>query len=208
MIARDTGKTQVRRMLMKRFGLFAAMALLATGCSHDRPHEYGEERPPVGELTPGDKGLQSKDVVEASDRMAMDLLALPEMNASKDRWLIVVDHIENRTSNARFDLDIFLERLRVNLAKHGKGRVQLIENREKLHQLQSRELEQERDDFGQGPGKAKPGPAGIQPDFGLYGRIMEMPNRGTSYFLCEFSLTDLHSREQVWTNAYEVKVAR
>src|SRR5438046_2677398 len=141
---------------MKRFAMFAAMGLLALGCSHDRPHEYGEERPPVGELDARDKGLQSKDVVEASDRMAMDLLAMPEMNASKDRWLIVVDHIENRTSNARFDLDIFLERLRVNLAKHGKGRVQLIENREKLHQLQSRELEQERDDFGQGAGKAKP----------------------------------------------------
>lgn len=34
-----------------------------------------------------------------------------------------------------------------------------------------------------------------------------MPNRATSYFLCEFTLTDLRTREQVWTNAYEVKVS-
>jgi hypothetical protein len=184
------------------------LVLGLAGCASDRPESYGRERPPVDELDSRDKGLQSKDVVAASDQMAMDLVALPEMNADKERWTIVVDHVENRTSNARFDLDIFLERLGINLRKHGRGRVQLIENRDKLHELQSRELEQERDDFGQGAGKSRPGPAGIQPDFALYGRIMELPNRGTSYYLCEFTLTDLHSREKVWTNAYEVKVAR
>ena len=193
--------------MYKRFAMMVLIGLTA-GCTHDRPHEYGRERPPVDELDSRDKGLQSKDVVAASDQMAMDLVALPEMNESKERWLIVVDHVENRTTSSRFDLDIFIERLRVNLRKHGRGRVQLIENRDKLKDLQSRELEQERDDFGQGGRKTQPGPAGIQPDFALYGRIMEMPNRGTSYFLCEFTLTDLHSREQVWTNAYEVKVAR
>jgi len=83
----------------------------------------------------------------------------------------------------------------------------VIENRAKLHDLQNRELEQERDDFGQGAGTS-PGQAGIQPDFSLYARIMEMPNRGTSYYLCEFTLSDLRNRTQVWTNAYEVRVKR
>jgi hypothetical protein len=35
-----------------------------------------------------------------------------------------------------------------------------------------------------------------------------MPNRGTSYYFCEFTLTNLRTRQQVWNNAYEVKVAR
>ena len=48
----------------------------------------------------------------------------------------------------------------------------------------------------------------MQPDFGLYARITELPNRGTSYYFCEFTLTNLHTRQQVWNNAYEVKVAR
>src|SRR5437773_2423876 len=109
--------------MLRKFSVAVLMGLLAAaGCSH----EYKDERPPVTDLDKRDKGLQSKDVVEASDTMAMDLLALPEMNESKSRWLIVVDHIENRTVNERFDLDIFLERLRVNLAKQGKGRVQLV----------------------------------------------------------------------------------
>ena len=184
-----------------------SIALLAGACQ-DRPHDYDRQRPPIDELDRRDRGLQSTDVVRASDQMAMDLLALPEMNAADHRWTIVVDHVENRTGSNHFDLDIFLERLRVNLAKHGKGRVQLIENRAKLRDLQARELEQERDDFGQGAAPVRPGPIGTQPDFSLYGRIMEMPGRGTSYFLCEFTLTDLRNREQVWTNAYEVRVAR
>jgi PBP1b-binding outer membrane lipoprotein LpoB len=176
------------------------LGLLALGCS-DKPHEYGQERPPVDQLDKRDSGLQSKDVVQASDQMAMDLLADPTLNASHTRWTIVVDRVENKTVNSRFDLDIFLERLKSNLAKQGKGRVQLIENRDKLRDLQSRELENNT------PGSA-PGPAGIQPDYSLYAKITELPNRGTSYYLCDFTLTDLRTRELAWTNSYEVRVAR
>src|SRR5688572_17826191 len=141
--------------------------------------------------------------------MAMDLLRLPELNDSRARWTIVVDRVENLTAENRRDLDIFLERLRVNLARHGRGRVLLVENRDKLRDLQSRELETTSGDrYGQGGSGGASGSANIQPDFALYGRIMEMPNRATSYFLCEFVLTDLHTREQVWVNQYEVKVLR
>lgn len=187
--------------------LGAVTSLAALGCE-DKPHSYGRDRPPVDQIDSSDRGLQSKDVVSSSDQMAMDLLALPELAGSDHRWLIVVDHIENRTSYSRGDLDIFLERLRVNLAKNGRGRVQLIENRDKLRDLQSKELESggPADTYGQGQGgHPAPGPAGLQPDYSLYGRIMEMPNRRNSYFLCEFTLTDLRTRQQVWTNSYEVK---
>jgi hypothetical protein len=193
-----------------------ALLALAAGCTHDRPHEYGERRPPVDEVTADETGLGSKDVVSASDQMAQDLLGNRELNASRTQWTMVVDHIDNRTTSNHFDMDIFLERLRVNLAKYGKGRVALIENREKLRDLQSRELEipaaGERDDYGQtgasSSGRPAPGPRGVQPDYALYGKVMELPNRGTSYFLCEFTVTDLRTRQQVWTNAYEVKTAR
>lgn len=193
-------------MLKSIAGVLVGVAVLgAAGCS-DKPHEYGRQRPPVGELDERDRGLQSKDVVAASDQMAQDLLADRELNASRDRWMMVVDHVENKTSNHGFDMDIFLERLRVNLARYGKGRVQLVENKAKLRDLQARELDSERDDQGQGAA-ATPRPRS-QPDYALYARVMELPNRGTSYYLCEFTATDLKSGHQVWTNAYEVKVAR
>jgi hypothetical protein len=179
----------------------AAMTLgvLIIGCA-DKPHEYGRERPPVGELDSRDRGLQSKDVVQASDQMAQDLLADPGLNGSHTQWLMVVDHVDNETTDRGFNMDIFLERLRVNLARYGKGRVQLVENRAKLRELQSRELDGERD-------AAAPRPR-IQPDYGLYARVMELPNRGTSYYLASFRATDLKSGLEVWSNQYEVKVER
>ena len=192
-------------MRMSVASLLVGVAVIAlasgTGCYHDKPHEYGQERPPVDELDKRDSGLQSKDVVQASDQMAMDLLADPNLNASQTRWTIVVDHVENSTVNSRFDMDIFIERLKANLARQGRGRVQLIENRAKLRDLQARELEIERTD-------GQPGPKGIQPDYSLYAKISELPNRGTSYYLATFTLTDLRTRELAWTNAYEVRVAR
>src|SRR5687767_13354431 len=113
---------------MRNGMLFAAITIaLAAGCAKS----YEDVRPPVDQLDSRDSGLQSKDVVQASDQMAMDLLALPELNVSDKRWLIVVDRVENRTVNSRSDLDVFLLRLKTNLARHGKGRVQLIENRDK-----------------------------------------------------------------------------
>jgi hypothetical protein len=55
---------------------------------------------------------------------------------------------------------------------------------------------------------AKPTYRGIQPDYELYSKIMDMPNRGTNFYFCEFTVVDFRTREQVWTRSYEVKVAR
>ena len=184
-------------------GLLASLALagIGAGCSHDAPDRYGEQRPPISEIDGRDRGLQSKDVVQASDEMAMKLLADPDLNASRDQWLMVVDRVENETVNARHNLDIFLQRLQTNLARHGKGRVQLIQNRAKLRDLQARELEVERTD-------GQPGPKGIQPDYSLSATISELPNRGTSYYYVQFEVTDLRDRRLAFTDAYEVRVER
>lgn len=195
--------------MLKQIAPFAIGALIAVaGCSQDKPHEYGQERPPVDQLDARDKGLQSKDVVSATDQLAQDLLALPELNQSKAQWTIVVDRVENHTTDPAFNYDIFTERLRTNLSRYGHGRVALIENKAKYREVQSRELEQERDDYGQGAAPGTPGPKGTQPDFALYGKIYEIPNRGTSYYMAEFNLTNMTNRQIVWSRPYEVKVAR
>lgn len=185
-----------------------AVASAALGCHSDKPHEYGRQRPPVDQLDSRDRGLQSKDVVNASDQMAMDLLQLPELNASDHRWTVVFTGVRNETVSARQNLDIFIQRLKSKVATEGRGRVQIIANRDTFRDVQSRELEQERDDFQQGAGTNKPGPAGIQPDFALEAVAMDLANRGTDYYNFEFRLIDLKTREQVWTNMYEVRVAK
>ena len=180
-------------------GLVAAIA----GCSSDRPHEYGERRPDVGSLHPEDRGIQSKDLVESTDLMAMDLLALPELNDSRQRWTIVSTFMDNDTTRRRDQYDIFINRLKTKLAREGRGRVQLIENRDRFRDLQAHELEPTGDSR-----REPPGPAGVQPQFALNGRVEELPNRATSTYRFEFNLTDLRNRTIVWTNDYLVKVER
>jgi hypothetical protein len=189
-------------MLKGCTGIVAAgLVALVAGCHSDRPHEYGQERPPVDRLDPRDAGLQSKDVVSASDQMAMDLLTgVPELHTSTEKWLIVVTPVENYTSDNRQNLNMFVDRLGVKLRQMGRRDIQLVENRDRFHDLQSRELEQ------------GVGSAGLNPNFALYAKISEMRNRGTSYYFMEFRLVALQdtpqhkAKELVWNNAYEVKV--
>lgn len=191
----------------------AAIAIVAgamIGCSHDH---YQDARPPSDRVDPSSPGLQGYDVISASDKMAADILALPQLNADRNQWTIVVGNMEDHTTQRGFgpNYDIFLGRVKTNLAKMSHGRVQLIENRDRFHQLRNQELEgaNERDDFGQGGGNtARPAPAAIQPDFILHGVARDLPNGGTNFYQLEFDLTNLRNRTIVWTNEYDVTIRR
>lgn len=195
--------------LINRNGLIAAglAAALAGGCAPS----YENQRPPVDQLDPRDRGLQSKDVLQASDSLAMDLLSLPELNESRTQWTVVVDKVEDHTRDYLFrgDYNIFLRRLQTNLARQGHGRIQLVENRDKFYNLRGRELEGEREDqFGQrGPGPAR-APDATNPQYALYAKAMDLPGRGTTYYNLQFQLVDLQKRTIAWQNDYEVRVAR
>lgn len=186
---------------MNRFVVsLVGVSLLAAvaGCAKD----YGKTRPPVDELSDDGRGLQGKDVQTASDRMAQSLLTLPAMNGSPKQWTIVVDHVENLSSTQRQNLDLFLYRTRVRLSQLSQGRVLLVENRDKLRQLQSRELDVP-------PDAAVPGATlRVQPDFALNATLSDLPNRETNYFLVEFKLTNLRDGTMPWTDMYEVAVKR
>lgn len=195
----------------RRLMLFAIMAAglgLAAGCASDRPHDYGRERPPVGQLDARDRGLQSADVVQSSEKVIEYMLALPDLNGPT-RKTVVVTNIENKTTDPYFNYDIFIQRLRANMGQYGRDRLFLVENKERVNRLRNQEIEGPgRDPFGQGDGGGGPAVPSVQPEFALYGIVSELPNRGTSYYLFEFTLTNLKTREQIPLRPYEVKVAR
>jgi PBP1b-binding outer membrane lipoprotein LpoB len=192
-----------------RIMLAGVLACAAVACDQDKPHEYGQERPPVGDIDSHGKGLQSKDLMAATDQMAMDLLALPALNQSQTKWTIVAQAMENQTVDQRQSLDIFVDRLKTQLYQQGSGRIALIENRDRFHDFQNKELEGGgSDEYGQGSGPTAAGSAGIQPQYVLYGKMQELANRGTGFYRAEFNLTDLKTREIIWTGQYEVKVRR
>src|SRR5687768_5245161 len=185
------------------------LALVAVGCAPS----YENQRPPVDQLDKRDRGLQSKDVVQASDSLAMDLLRLPELNESRTQWTIVFDRVDDKTRDNIFggDYNIFLQRLQTNVARQGKGRVAVIDKRDRFYDVRDRELERGGggDDFGQGSRGSGGGTSGaISPDFALRATAMDLPGRGTTYYNLQFDLVDLHTRQIVWTGDYEVRVAR
>lgn len=195
--------------------VFGAMA--GVGCADtDRPTEYGRQRPPIDELDPRDRGLQSPDVRQAADEVIESLLSLPELQDSERRWTVVIARVEDRTNDRKFrniDYNIFLEKLRANIARQGRGQIRLIENRERYYDIRSRELESELeggDEFGQGEDPSGPAraPRAVSPDFGLYATASDLPNRGTTYYLINFVVTNLRTREQVFVEDYEVRVSR
>src|SRR3954454_23269484 len=112
-------------MKMNKFPFVAAgvIALAAlAGCK-----EYKDVRPDVNQLDKRDSGLQSKDIVQASDKMAADLLSSPTLNSSPVKWTVVVMSVDNQTVNSRFNLDIFLQRLQSKLASQAPDRIAIIE---------------------------------------------------------------------------------
>jgi hypothetical protein len=184
---------------------FAALSLAAAtalaGCASDhKPEGYHRERPDITEINSRDRGLQSSEVVEASEMLANKLLSLPEVTSSPRRLTVVFTHLEDLTRSRQFNYDIFLERLKTEIGERGRDRIAIVTNRDTFYRTRNNELDPvrgERDDFGQGDGANRGGgapPANrIQPDFALQGKVMDLVNRGTTFYQFTFSLTDIRS---------------
>jgi hypothetical protein len=188
--------------------LAMGLALAMAGCSKDRPAAYARQRPDIDSLDSRDQGLQSKDVIAATDDLARDILSLPALRQSPQQWTMVVDRVEDKTidKSFRYNYDIFLERLRTNLSAYGGGQITLIDNRARFERIRAQETYGPTDTFQQGSG-AQPGVAPINPDYALYGQAFDLPNRGTNYYLLQFNIVNLKTRQQ-WAFKYEVRVAR
>src|SRR5207245_6212209 len=135
-----------------------------------------------------------------------DRLGGEGLGRANAQWVMVVDRLKDHTVDRRFyvNYDIFIERLRTNLGQYGKGDVTLVENKAKLNQLRNKELDSTKgDEFGQGSGGG--GLGRIQPDFALYGKAFDMPNRGTNYYILAFTVGSLRSGSYVWPNTGEVE---
>ena len=192
--------------------VLAAAAALC-GCSDHAPEGYHRQRPDITDVDSRDRGLQSSEVVEASEMLANKLLSLPEVTQSTHRLTVVFDHLEDLTRTRQFNYDIFLERLKTEMGEKGRDRIAIITNRRTYNNIRNRELDSPggaRDDFGQGDGRPAGGaPPGnpIQPDFALTGKVMDLPNRGTNYYHFTFSLSDLRNRTEI-PLGYDVRVRR
>lgn len=183
------------------------LLLAGAGCGGDGPR-YEDRRPPVDAVVAENGGVQAKDVVDATELMARDLLASPQLNSSSNQWTIDLTKVENKTVDPGLNYEVFASRLKSLLSKMGNGRVTLIAQKDEFHGLQN-ELEQPANTYGQGGGGGAGMPAGVQPDYALSIKVDEMPNRATSYFYISATLVNLHTRVIAWVSpAYEFQATR
>lgn len=185
---------------------------LFSGCSQHTPEDYHAARPDLTDVNRHDRGLQSAEVIEASEMLANKILSLPEVTQSTHRLTVVFDHLEDLTRTRQFDYDIFLERLKTEIGEKGRDKIAIITNRSTFNNVRDRELDPTpgaHDDFGQGDGRPVGPPAAnpIQPDYALTGKVMDLPNRGTNYYHFTFSLSDLRNRSEI-PLGYDVRVRR
>jgi hypothetical protein len=170
----------------------STVSLLGVGCASDhKPEKYNRERPDVTDLNSRDRGIQSADVVEASEMLATKLLSLPQVQQSSRRLTIVFTNLEDLTRSRQFNYDIFLERLKTEMFAKGGDKIAIVTNRDKFYNTRNAELDPARTERD---GATVAPPANrIQPDFAMTGKVMDLVNRGTTWYQFTFSLTDIRS---------------
>ncbi len=180
-----------------------AGALFLTGCAQ---HGYSYYRPGVSAFDPGDQGLQSRDLVDMTNRLAADLLKIPEIAQNPNKVIIVMTGIDNKTSQPWQNDQIYLARMRALLNQYARNRIAFVIQPQQLQQLQQQELGSTGGaDFGQSTRGQVPQNTRMIPQYALKGVFYDLPNSATTYYLCTFQLVNLQTGELVWEGHYETR---
>lgn len=166
---------------------------------------YSQLRPGVSEFVPGDQGLQSRDLVDMTNRLAADLLKVPEIAQNPNKVIIVMGSVTNTTSQPWQNDAIYVARMRVILNQYARDRLAFVESRQTTRQLQQQELGGGNGGFGQASRAGAPQQGLMIPQYVLKGHFYDLPNTATTYHLCTFQLVNLRTREITWEGHYEVR---
>ncbi len=152
--------------------------------------------------------LRSADLVNSTDRMAGDIAQRLDINNRSSPPVIVVGPMENGTSRAEQNYQIFLERLRAQLLSAGtRHGLQFV--RERAFVEQARDIE-----YGGKDPNATAQAYQSKADYLLTGKVSDLPSGATNYYLVSFQLVQLRDARSgpdvgsgaiVWENMYEVK---
>ena len=157
---------------------------------------------------PVEPALSGQDLRAMTDKMAMEIMACPAVQAEmqrKGKLRVVVEPVENCLTAEvlpRGPADAYTARVRALLAQQAPDQFIWVMNRDAFYALRQAEL-----DVPLGPA-----PGSIDPEYALTAIFSSVASedanhRQTSY-VCTYQLTDLHSRVVLWSGKYEVsKVA-
>jgi hypothetical protein len=197
-------------MTRRSFG-WMALALVLVACNSTPNQGRSGNRMDPASDSPSEAGsqtLRSKDLVTASDRMAMDIASRLDITNQASPPKIFVGQIENKTTSPHMNWQVFLVRLRSQLNSSGA--------RHGLHFIRERQfIESQRDrEYGGKDPDSTATAYQSEADYVLTCEVYDLPSGGTNYYLLDFQLVQL--REAVsgpntgkgsipWEGSYEVK---
>jgi PBP1b-binding outer membrane lipoprotein LpoB len=187
----------------------AAAGVLLTGCASN-----GVKNPsgvPVTEMRADEKGfvagtgIESQDVVTVADKMARDIMGVPQIARAQGVPRIVLLPVKNET---RFPInkDLFLKQIRATLNERSGGKV-LFLARDRMADL---EKERQMKQAGQITSTTDPNINQFKgADFMLTGELTGLTTRssaGTSdYVLYTFQLLDPNTSDILWEGSHQIK---
>ncbi len=192
----------IKTWIKRSAGLLLMGGLLVLAGCH---HGYSYYRPGTTAFVPGDTGLQSRDLVDMTNRLAADLLKIPEIANNPNKVIIVMASLQNKTSTPWQSDQIYLARMRALLNQYARDRIAFVLPPQEVQHLQQKYQGSTGDMFGQSTrGPVQPSGRMI-PQYALKGVFYDLPNSATTYYLCTFQLVNLTTGELVWEGHYETR---
>jgi hypothetical protein len=177
---------------MSLFALAAASLLPACAPKNEgAPKSYRLE----SRLPEEGSALGSSNLVVATDKAVTGIAAVPQIKDVAGPTVIVMDRVDNQTSDPSANFQIYLARIRASLNQSGaRQNLIFVESRAKAEGVLGRE------------GVPAEQTARTKPRFALTGTFYDLPRGRTNYHLLTFQLMDLTSSIVVWEDSYEVKL--
>lgn len=186
----------------------AVLALLMAGCASGVKNPSGV---PVTQMSADERGfvagtgIESQDIVAVTEKIARNVLNIPEITAAQGTPRVVLLPVVNET---RFPInkEIFLTRIRALLNEKAAGKVRFLAREQMAALEQERALKQS----GQVTTSSDPNVQEFKgADFFLTGKLQGTTTRasqGTSdYVLYTFQLIEARTSDIVYEGFHEIK---
>lgn len=179
------------------------VALFALGCASEKPARPPQYVDPGAQGTIAGTGIESQDLLAATDKMTRKLLETKELQAPKGEVpTIGLLPVENRTRFA-IDKEIFNTRIKALLNERAQGQLRFVA-RDRMDAVKK---EKQLKEQGEVTGGQRRRPYGV--DYFLTGELSGLSTSTkdgrSEYLLFTFRLIDAETSQEIWEGMHELK---
>jgi PBP1b-binding outer membrane lipoprotein LpoB len=183
--------------------LFLLPVILAFGCAENKPVLPPQYVDPGAQGSIAGTGIESQDLIAATDKMVRKLLDTPEIQTHKGEPVMIgLLPVENRTRFA-IDKELFTARMKALLNDKARGQLRFVA-RDRMDAIKKEKAMKEQGEVTSGQRRR---PYGV--DYFLTGQLGGLSTstaQGKSdYMLFTFRLIDAETGEEVWEGMHELK---